>query len=124
MEQDEEFADEIPADLEPVLWPEKLTGYVLDENATITGGANKARLFRSILDIGPDDWEDLRDQLLDGVRTGRITGTSEHPWGRRYQIQIPVRGNNDETANVDTVWQVEDGWTLKFLTVRTIKKDR
>ena len=42
-----------------------------------------------------------------------------------YQVEIAVRGNNDKTASVDTVWQVEpDGETLRFLTVRTIEKDR
>jgi hypothetical protein len=77
------------------------------------------------LDLGAEDVDLVREQLLDGLKTGRITGTRQTDYGIRYQVEIPVRGNNNKTANVDTVWQEEgDGSTLKFLTVRTIEKDR
>jgi hypothetical protein len=116
-------APEIPSHLVPQVWREKLADYVLDGNST--QGQHKARLFRSILDLGPEDADDLREQLLDGVATGTITHTRATAYGLRYQVDIEIQGNNDKTANVDTVWQVEqDEITLKFLTIRTITKDR
>lgn len=114
---------ELPAHLEPNLPHEKLTLFALSLDSTT--GCHKARLFRSILDIGPEDADLVREQLVDGLNTGRITGTRRTDYGVRYQVEIPIRGNNNRTANVDTVWQEEpDGSTLKFLTVRTIEKDR
>lgn len=116
-------APEIPDHLVPQLWPAKLTDYVLD--GTSTCGKHKSRLFQSILGLSHEDADNLREQLLAGVLTGRITATKVTSWGLRYQVEIEVRGNNNKTAKVDTVWQVEqDDSTLNFVTVRTIVKDR
>lgn len=102
---------------------DKLTLYALD--GTHTRGADKARLFRSILDLGVDDAAHVRDQILEGLRTGTVTGTRDSEYGVRYQVEVPVTGNNGKVAAVETVWQVEEhAGTLRFLTVRSIEKDR
>lgn len=110
---------ELPTHDEAHLALEKLSQYAL--NGDSTDGKHKAYLFRSVLDLGPEDAEQLRDQLLAGLSSGTVTGTRETPWGQRYQVEIPVLGNNDRTANVETVWQVEEEATLRFITVRSIR---
>ena len=94
---------ELPAHLEPNLPHKKLTLFALSPDSTT--GCHKARLFRSILDIGPEDADLVREQLVDGLNTGRITGTRRTDYGCVTRLKSPSRGNNNRTANVDTVWQ-------------------
>ena len=76
-------------------------------------------------DLGVDDAAHVRDQILEGLRTGTVTGTRDSEYGVRYQVEVPVTGNNGKVAAVETVWQVEEhAGTLRFLTVRSIEKDR
>jgi hypothetical protein len=112
------MADQLPPYDEAHISPDKMARYAL--NGDHTDGKDKAHVLRAVFDYGPEDADRLREQLLAGLADGTVTGTRETEWGRRYCVEIPVRGNNDRTANVETVWQVEET-TLRLVTVRSIK---
>lgn len=58
---------------------EKLRDYALNpEHST---GRDKARVFRSALDIGQDDWEFLRDQILERVPEAPVTAVRPNALG-------------------------------------------
>jgi hypothetical protein len=101
---------ELPPHDDAHLAMEKLSQYAL--NGDSTDGKHKVFLFRSVFDLGPEDAEQLRDRLLAGLPSGTITRTRKTQWGRRCQVEIPVLGNSDRTANVETVWQAEEDAAL------------
>jgi len=84
----------------------KLRDYALSGEHPV--GKHKARVFRSALGIGPDDWEYLRDQVLDGVvRSPVVSLSSAHPFGTIYNVSMAIEGLNGATHPVITAWIVQ-----------------
>ncbi len=83
--------------------PEKLRRYALDPAHRV--GEHKARLFATLLDLGMEDADELRDILLDAGRTldADLVGRDEH--GDRYRLDFPVtrRGRH---ASLRSAWIV------------------
>ena len=81
----------------------KLGDYVL--SAVHPSGRHKARVFRSVLDIGEEDWRFLRDQLLERVPRSPVTAIRpKAPFGTEYEVRIEVDGLNGVTSSVITGW--------------------
>jgi hypothetical protein len=66
----------------------KLRDYVLDPNHHV--GQHKARLFAALLDMSSNDAEELRDILLEGVKTHDALPGFKDEYGQRYQIDLIV----------------------------------
>ena len=85
---------------------DKLVSYVL--NPEHEKGRHKARVFRSALGFGTENWEDLRDQILNGVLSAEISKVATGTYGTRYAVPLLIEGTNGETHEVTTGWIVED----------------
>ncbi|URD47669.1 DUF6883 domain-containing protein [Chroococcidiopsis sp. CCNUC1] len=91
----------------------KLRDYCLNSNHE--NGKHKARLFSSILGITIDDAEDLRQILLEVVKTyeaqlGRCDG-----FGQRYTLDFSVEWQN-RSATIRSGWIVEHDSDIPKLT--------
>ncbi|MBE9019069.1 hypothetical protein C7Y66_16620 [Chroococcidiopsis sp. CCALA 051] len=91
----------------------KLRDYCLNSNHE--NGKHKARLFSSILGITIDDAEDLRQILLEVVKTyeaqlGRCDG-----FGQRYTLDFSVEWQN-RSATIRSGWIVEHDSDIPRLT--------
>lgn len=106
----------LPRASEAKIAAEKLRDYALNpEHPT---GHDKARVFRSALDIGQDDWEFLRDQILERVPEAPVTAVRPNPpWGVEYDVRIPVDGHNGETHRVITGWLVIEDAAPRLITL-------
>jgi hypothetical protein len=86
----------------------KLKDYALKLDHS--GGGDKARVFRSVLALGSEDWEYLRDQILEGVHRHPVTRTRSYSDGEvDYAVVIDVVGLNGVMARVTTGWIVDPG---------------
>ncbi len=67
-------------------------------------GANKARVFATVLGIRQQDWEFLRAQILVGVRTVPATRSATTDYGEHYRVRLQIMGRNRRTMPVMTAW--------------------
>jgi hypothetical protein len=81
----------------------KLKRYCLDPSHG--RGKHKARMFRDRLGIELDDWEYLRERLLEGIREQLAYSlTIAWPYGLEWEVRIPVDGLNGERHTVRSFW--------------------
>ena len=86
--------------------PAKLRDYALNADHE-PDGKHKARVFAAALGIRRDDWEYLRDQILERVASVPVGRVGQSPFGYEYEILIWVDGLNGKRASVLTAWLVE-----------------
>ena len=87
---------------------DKLRDYCL--NPQHPRGQHKARVFRSALGIGQQEWEYLRDQIAAALPSASIGSVSVSPFGSLYEVPILIEGLNGQTHEIITAWIVaEDG---------------
>lgn len=86
--------------------PRKFTEYALDPDSE--RGRDKARVFRSALGFGSEDWETLRDRILADLFLRPVRGKSLGPYPT-YSVIVLVDGISDTRAWVVTAWQMRDG---------------
>lgn len=84
----------------------KFRGYLLDESHPKGGG--KARFFRDVLGIIPDDWRYLADQLVQGAAAANLHRVSVTNWEYGHGAIVRVTGRNGREALVETGWKVQD----------------
>jgi uncharacterized protein DUF6883 len=88
----------------------KLRDYALCP--THQDGGPKAKYFQG-LDIGPEDWEYLRDEIIKGLPQARITAFVFNSWfegGRRcfgiqYEVPVSILGHNGQRREIVTAWK-------------------
>jgi filamentous hemagglutinin len=97
-------ADALPGAERAVVAREKLEDYLLNPRHEL--GRHKARVFAAALGIHRPDWEYLRDRIEAGVVDASVTSIRETPWGRLYEVVVPIEGLNGQTRRVMTVWLV------------------
>ncbi len=97
-------ADRLPRAERAVVPREKLEDYLLNPRHEI--GRHKARVFAAALGIGRADWEYLRDRIKGGILNASVTSTRETPYGRLYEVVLPIEGPNGQTRRIMTVWLV------------------
>ena len=99
----------------------KLEEYVL--NPIHDPGMFKARVFKSVLGFEQDDWELLRQSILDELPFHASRLRSEGPFGKSYEVIIQIEGPNHETADVITGWLIRPETDFPSLvTARVAKK--
>jgi hypothetical protein len=99
----------------------KLTMYLLDAEGK---DPSKAKFFREVLQIGPNDWKFLQAQLLDGLAALKLDNIRiEDAYGIRFDARFPVTGTNGTTATILTAWMVRRGERASLTTAYPLKKD-
>jgi hypothetical protein len=99
----------------------KLTHYLLDAEGK---DPSKAKFFREVLQIGPEDWKFLHAQLLDGLAALKLENVRiEDAYGIRFDARFPLTGTNGATATIQTAWMVRRGERASLTTAHPLKKD-
>jgi hypothetical protein len=94
---------------------EKLRDYAL--NAEHPVGRHKARVFKSTLGIGHEDWSYLSGQILERLEGAPVTAIRpKPPHGLEYEVRLPIDGLNGETHTIVTGWLVREGQPPRLLT--------
>ena len=83
----------------------KLAGYSLNVNHD--EGKHKARVFKSALNLTIDNIEELKQALLEAVKTTRAIPDKANSYGQKYIIDFPLTRDN-KTAIVHSVWIVRN----------------
>lgn len=99
----------------------KLEGYIL--NPDHDPGMHKARVFKSALGFEQNDWELLRQCILDELPYHASTLRAQGLFGKEFEVVLPITGPNQQTANVITGWIVRpETDSPSLITARIAKK--
>lgn len=90
----------------------KLADYALDPEHP--RGKHKAKVFASVLGLGPADAEWLRDEILKGVQIAEAKPGASDEHGMRYVVDLPITTASG-SAVVRTAWIVRHGETFPRL---------
>jgi hypothetical protein len=90
-----------------VIDPRKLTDYALDPESP--WGRHKARAFRESLGFTKGNYGGLLVQIEEKALEGEATFHSEDGFGRRYTVDLLIRGMEGREAIVRTGWLVPPG---------------
>src|SRR5437870_2686979 len=94
--------------------PKKVRDYLLSASHPI--GRFKATVF-SALGYTQQDWEILRDDLLNIARIGIDSPGQPSPYGQKFDVSGILVGPSGRTAEFVTVWLVRTGEDVpKFVT--------
>ncbi len=91
----------------------KLRDYCL--NPQHDKGKHKARLFTSLLGMDSDDAEELRNTLLETVKTQDAQLGETDAYGRRYTLDFTLNWRGKQ-ARIRSAWIVETGSEIPKLT--------
>ena len=91
----------------------KLRDYCL--NPMHREGKQKARLFAAVLDMTADDAVDLREILLQAVKTHDAQLGRRDEYGQRYRVDFPFEWQ-DKRAIIRSAWIIEHGSNTPRLT--------
>ena len=84
----------------------KVRDYLLSPTHPV--GRFKAAFFVAV-GFSAEQWELLRDALLDLARAGDATPGQPSPFGRKFEIRGILRGPSGRQADLVTVWMVSNG---------------
>ncbi len=84
---------------------EKLADYCL--NPEHPSGKHKARVFKSVLNLGLGDAEILRTTLLDVIHREMAVPTKRNAYGQKYIIDFEMN-HSGQTAEIRAVWIVRN----------------
>jgi len=84
------------------IYPEKLREYLLSPSHPV--GRFKARYFQS-LDYTADDWEALRDGLLNLAREGEAEELPS-PYGKKFRVVGTLSAGSATDARIATIWML------------------
>lgn len=101
---------------------EKLEGYALNPAHDI--GKHKAQVFKNVLGFDQSDWELLKQEILQALPYYKAVSQPEGPWGKKYEVVVPITGPNGQTANVETAWIIRPGTDYPSLVTALIPKKR
>lgn len=100
---------------------DKLTKYLLDPNSS---DPSKAKFFKDVLQIGPENWKFLHAQLVDGLAALELEDVRiKDQHGIRFSARFPVRGINGATATILTAWIIRRGERASLTTAHPLRKD-
>lgn len=91
----------------------KLRNYCL--NSEHREGKHKARLFLSALGMTADNADDLRQILLEVVKTNEVQLSRQDDFGQRYTLDFPVTWQN-RSAVLRSGWIIENDSEVPRLT--------
>jgi hypothetical protein len=84
----------------------KVRDYLLSPSHPV--GRFKSAFF-SALGFSVDDWQALRNVLLDVAQSGDAILGQPSPFGQKFEIRATLTGPSGRQAKVVTVWMVSDG---------------
>jgi hypothetical protein len=84
----------------------KLENYVL--NLHHDRGKHKAKVFASTFGLNTNDAEELREYILEAVKTFEAQFVEEGEFGYQYKMDFPLNWNG-VTKNIRTTWIVRHG---------------
>ena len=120
-DSDTEGAGELLPNVEKVtVDTRKVTEYALNPNNT-SGGANKARVFESVLGYNQSNSNHLMQQIQNKLPTSKAILGKADKYGRRFTVDIPITGPNGKTAIVRTGWILEPGSDVPRMTTIFVK---
>jgi hypothetical protein len=94
----------LPRADEATIDPRKLKDYAL--NPDHPRGQHKARAFYQALELTQEDWEELRDQILEQLVSSPVVRVDAGEFGPTFYVDVPIEGRNGETRRVSTLWIV------------------
>lgn len=97
--------------------PAKLTEYALNPE----GDKNKARVFKTALGYTLDNYQDLIDNISEGVKKYPMEIHGKTPYGDLFHCDIEITGPNGNTASVRTGWIQPLGSSIFKLTTLYVK---
>jgi hypothetical protein len=83
----------------------KLTNYSLNLNHS--DGRHKARVFKSALNLDIDDFQFLKNALLEAVKTYDAIPSKINQYGQKYVIYFPLTHQNKK-AIIHSVWIIKN----------------
>ena len=95
----------LPNPARAIIRTEKLEGYCL--NPEHQDGQHKARVFKSVLNLGIENVEALRSALLNAVRTHMAVLTKRNNYGQKYIIDFEMT-HSGKTAKIRSAWIVRN----------------
>jgi len=96
-----EIVDRISVD------PRKLTEYALNPKAPL--GRHKAIVFARVLGFTQENYTNLLTQIESRALDAQATFHSEDEFGRRYTVDLTVKGTEGRQGVVCTGWLVSPG---------------
>lgn len=103
----------LPHANEAIAADEKFTRYLF--NPESKRGSSKGQAFTSRLGYSIDNWEGLREQILQRAPQYPATFVDETQFGRKYGQKIIIYGSKGKPANVVVGW-IEEGGRIKMTT--------
>ena len=100
------FPGRLPNGEYAILSKAKICDYLLSSTHPI--GRFKAAFF-SALGYTIDNWERLREDLLELARSGEAFGGRASPYGQTYEVHGTLVGPSGRRADLLTVWIVRSG---------------
>ncbi|MGC2238323.1 MAG: DUF6883 domain-containing protein [Pyrinomonadaceae bacterium] len=91
----------------------KLTDYCLNPEHEI--GKHKARIFESVLDLKGENAEELKDALLNAVKTNEARAGRFDKFGQRYTVDFELK-RGAKKATVRSGWIIETNTDFPHLT--------
>jgi hypothetical protein len=99
-----------------IIDPRKLTDYALNPDSPL--GRHKARVFRAALGFGRENYSDLMCQLEKRCPEARAILGREDRFGRRFTVDVEIKGANGQMAIVRTGWIVPpESHTARLVTL-------
>src|SRR5689334_13575915 len=90
---------------EALIEERKLYDYVLCPDHPL--GKHKARVFREQLGIERRNWRYLRDRIYVGLQDATEAELKIRPYATVAVVDMDIKGLNDETRRVRTVWETK-----------------
>lgn len=122
------IGEPLPNARDAYIGSEKLADYVLDPEHP--AGKHKATVFRQALDIERDDWEYLRDSILEALPHHPVTDVREPvhppPAASTWEVLVPIQGLGTRASRrllVITAWEMIDG-RPQLVTARVAPRNR
>lgn len=102
-----EHPNALPNYRNAVIPREKLEGYSLSPEHPV--GKHKAAVFKSALGFDQANWRLLETAILNELPYHDAGTREDGPWGGKYNIMLPIRGQNGNTVDVLNVWIIRPG---------------
>lgn len=99
--------------------PDKVTEYALNPEHQF-GGADKARVFDSVLGFNRSNATELISQIKSGVMKNPAVMGKADEYGQRFTVDIPITGPKG-SAVVRTGWIIDNGSTIPRLVTLFVK---
>jgi len=104
----------LPNHQNAVIPREKLERYSLDSAHVSSAfgkssGKDKARVFKAVLGFVKEDWELLKNCILEELPYSEATVEDEDEHGKRYTVTVSITGPSGNTAAVLTAWIIKRG---------------